>query len=78
MPPGRHSAGIQSAWVIPGGRRKRAIFWLDVRSESFFSPDWDSPATCTLRIVATQVGGDRTPENNVVELKLEVLDYNDF
>jgi len=73
----RRTEGSQDLVLVRGGGRKTARVPLIVHADAFTSPDRQTPAHCTLRFTAVGPGSDPTPENNVVEVELEVFDRND-
>jgi hydrazine synthase alpha subunit-like protein len=74
----RRQLGAQDRIVLKGGRRKAAWIPLFIHRDAFTSPTATTPATCMLRFTAVGPGTDPTPENNVVDVELDVFDANDF
>lgn len=63
--------------LVKGGRRAVALVDLVINSDAFSSPGGRAPARCTMRFTAVGPGTDPTPENNVVDVELDVKDRND-
>jgi len=74
----RGQTSEQDHIVVASGRRKAALVKLLIQRDSFTSPNATTPATCTVRFTAVGPGDDPTPENNVIDVQLRVVDYNDF
>lgn len=74
----RRVAGAQDRIVVRGGRRKAARVPLQIGRDAFTSPSAVTPARCAVHLTVSGPGDDPTPENNVVDVQLEVVDYNDF
>jgi len=67
----------QDSALVKGGRRAVALVDLVINSDAFYSPGGNAPARCTMHFTAVGPGGDPTPENNVVDVEVEVTDRND-
>ncbi|HVM94895.1 MAG TPA: hypothetical protein VMT89_00845, partial [Candidatus Acidoferrales bacterium] len=68
----------QDRIIVQGGRRKTARVPLIVHRDAFTSPSATAPARCWLRFTAVGPGTDPTPQDNVVNVELQVVDGNDF
>jgi len=62
--------------VIRGQRRRAARIPLVIDAAGFDSSS-GAPALCRLRFMATGTGVDPTPENNSIEVDLQITDGND-
>ncbi len=74
----RRQPGDQDQLMVRGGRRKRAIVWLNVDSASFHTPNRRIPARCVLRFTAVGPGTDPSPQDNSAQLEIDVYDKNDL
>jgi hypothetical protein len=73
----RRAAGAQDTALVRGGARKTARVSLVVHRDAFASPDRRTPDVCSVRLTAVGPTVDPTPEDNVVEVEVHVLDRND-
>ena len=74
----RRTRGSQDSALVAGGRRKTVMVTLRVDSGEFFSPSARAPDVCHLRFVVRGPGIDPTPEDDGVEVEVQVIDHNDF
>jgi hypothetical protein len=70
----RSAPGAQDQLQVGGGRRKRAIVLLNVDSAALRASTSGRSHECALRFTAVGPGIDPTPENNVAELAIELID----
>jgi hypothetical protein len=70
----RSVPGAQDQLQVGGGRRKRAIVLLNVDSAALRASTSGRSHECALRFTAVGPGIDPTPENNVAELGIELID----
>lgn len=70
----RSIPGAQDRRLVRGGRRKRAIVVLSVDSVALRASMSEKLQRCILRFTASGPGIDPTPENNVAELPIELID----
>jgi hypothetical protein len=70
----RSVPGAQDRLLVQGGRRKRAVVVLTVDSAAIRASAPKELQECVLRFTATGPGTDPTPENNVAELSVALID----
>jgi hypothetical protein len=70
--------GPQDRVMVRGGSRKTAAVPLAIQRDAFTASGPRAPAICTLRFTAVGPGIDPTPEDNVIQVELQVFDGNDF
>lgn len=70
----RSLPGAQDRLLVRGGRRKRAIALLTVDSATLRASMPEGQQRCVLRFTAAGPGIDPTPENNVAELSIDLID----
>jgi hypothetical protein len=70
----RSTPGTQDQLMVHGGHRKRAVALLAVDSGALGTATSRRSRQCVLRVTAIGPGVDPTPENNVAEIPIDVID----
>jgi parallel beta-helix repeat protein len=67
----------QDSMLLPGGRGAAAWFTLSINRDAFTSPGGRAVARCVMHFSALGPGTDPTPDNNTIDVELNVIDLND-